>query len=100
MMVTTVVPPRRHPETLRQRVFGENPAMTSEQLKATIRQQPFRPFIIRTVDGRSFTVSHPDFVMVSPTGRTAILFEPDDNSSIVDLMLMNEIDVSAPKAAG
>jgi len=100
MMVTTVVPPRRHPEPLRQRVFGENPAMTSEQLRATIRQHPFRPFIIRTVDARSFTVSHPDFMMVSPTGRTAILFEPDDSSSIVDLMLMNELDVSAPKAAG
>lgn len=45
-------------------------------------------------------MSHPDFVMVSSTGRMAIIFEPDDSYSIVDLMLMNEIDVSAPKAAG
>lgn len=74
--------------------------MTGEQLKATIRQQPFRPFTIRMVDGRTFAVSHPDFVMVSPTGRTAILFEPDDSYRVVDLMLMNELDVSAPKPAG
>jgi hypothetical protein len=52
------------------------------------------------VDGRSFTVTHPDFVMVSPTGRTAIIFEPDDSYSVVDLMLMNELDVPPPKAAG
>ena len=73
--------------------------MTSAELKSTIRQQPFRPFTIRMVDGRSFTVSHPDFVMVSPTGRTAIIFEPDDSYSVVDLMLMNELDVTPPKAA-
>jgi hypothetical protein len=74
--------------------------MTSEQLKATIRQQPFRPFTIRMVDGRAFTITHPDFVMVSPTGRTAILFEPDDSYSVVDLMLMNELEVPAAKNAG
>ena len=74
--------------------------MTSTELKSTIRQQPFRPFTIRMVDGRSFRVTHPDFVMVSPTGRTAIIFEPDDSYSVVDLMLMNELDVPPPKAAG
>ena len=74
--------------------------MTSEQLKATIRQQPFRPFTIRMVDGRSFAVTHPDFVIVSPTGRTAIVFEPDDSYSVVELRRMKELDVPAPKAAG
>jgi hypothetical protein len=74
--------------------------MTSEQLKATLRQQPFRPFTIRMVDGRSFTVSHPDWAIVSPTGRTSILFEPDDSYSVIDLMLMNELEVPAPKNAG
>ena len=49
---------------------------------------------------KASTVSHPDFVMVSPTGRTAIIFEPDDSYSVVDLMLMNEFDVPPPKAAG
>jgi hypothetical protein len=73
--------------------------MTSEQLKTTLRQQPFRPFIIRMADGRSFQVSHPDWMMVSPTGRTAILFEPDDSYSIVDLMLMNELEVPVTKNA-
>ncbi len=74
--------------------------MTSEQLKATLRQQPFRPFTIHMVDGRSFTVSHPEWVMVSPTGRTAILVEPDDSYSIVDLMLMNELEIPSTKNAG
>lgn len=74
--------------------------MTSEQLKATLNQQPFRPFTIRMVDGRAFTVSHPEWVMVSPTGRTAILFTPDDSHHVVDLMLMNELDVPSTQNAG
>jgi hypothetical protein len=52
------------------------------------------------VDGRAFTVAHPEWVMVSPTGRTAILFKPDDSYSVVDLMLMNELEVPAVKNAG
>jgi len=74
--------------------------MTSEQLKATLKQQPFQPFTIRMADGRAFTVAHPEWVMVSPTGRTAILFKPDDSYSVVDLMLMNELEVPAAKNAG
>ncbi|MFM8290960.1 MAG: hypothetical protein ACKOC4_04585 [Planctomycetia bacterium] len=74
--------------------------MTSEQLKTTLAQQPFRPFTIRMVDGRAFTVSHPEWVIVSPTGRTAILFAPDDSYHVVDLMLMNELEVPATKNAG
>lgn len=67
--------------------------MTSEQLKATLRQQPFQPFTIRMVDGRAFHVPHPEWVIVSPSGRTAILFEQDDSHSVLDLMLMNELKV-------
>jgi hypothetical protein len=69
--------------------------MTSEQLKATLRRQPFQPFTIRMVDGRSFHVPHPEWVIVSPSGRTAIVFEQDDSHSVLDLMLMNELQIPA-----
>ena len=67
--------------------------MTIEQVRATIRQQPFRAFTIDMVDGRVFPVAHPDFVAVSPTGRTAIVIQPDDSYSIIDLLLMSELEV-------
>jgi len=67
--------------------------MTIEQSRATIRQQPFRAFTIHMVDGRVFPVAHPDFVAVSPTGRTVIVFQPDDSHSVVDLLLMSELEV-------
>ena len=69
--------------------------MTIEQFRATIRQQqqPFRDFTIHMVDGQVFPVAHPDGVAVSPTGRTVIVLQPDDSSSVVDLLLMSELEM-------
>lgn len=68
--------------------------MTSEQFKATIRLQPFRPFTIRMADGRTFPVDHPDFIALSPSGRTVIIFQRDDSYSILDLLLISELEVA------
>ncbi len=68
--------------------------MTAEQFRATLHLQPFRPFAIRMADGRSFQVSHPDFVAQSPSGRTVIVFQPDESYSVLDLLLMTELLVS------
>jgi len=67
--------------------------MTTEQFKATLRQQPFRPFTIRMADGRTLNVAHPDFVAQSPSGRTVVVFQPDDSYSVLDLLLMTELEV-------
>jgi hypothetical protein len=67
--------------------------MTTEQFRTTIHQQPFRPFTIRMADGRKFDVKHPDFLAQSPSGRTVIVFQPDDRYSILDLLLMSELEV-------
>ncbi len=70
--------------------------MTIEQLRTTLRAQPFLPFTIRMADGRSFSIPHPDFLSMSPTGRTAVIFHEDGSASIVDLLLMTELELAAP----
>ncbi len=67
--------------------------MTTEQFRATLHQQPFRPFTIRMADGRLFEVDHPDFVALSKTGGTVIVFERDETYSVLDLLLMTELQV-------
>ena len=67
--------------------------MTIEQFKTTLHLQPFRPFTIRMADGRAFQVSHPDFVAQSPSGRTVIVFQPDESYSVLDLLQMTELQV-------
>lgn len=68
--------------------------MTNEQFKATLHQHPFRPFTIRMVDGRAFEVAHRDFVAQSQSGRTVIVFQRDESYSVLDLLLMSELQVS------
>ncbi len=73
--------------------------MTIEQLRTTLRAQPFLSFIIRMADGRSFPVPHPDFLSMSPAGRTAVIFHEDGSASIVDLSLMTELELASPSTA-
>jgi hypothetical protein len=50
-------------------------------------------------DGRTFSIPHPDFVSMSPVGRTVVIYHPDDSASIVDLLLMTELELSPPSSA-
>jgi hypothetical protein len=74
--------------------------MTVEQLTVTMNAQPFRPFTIHMGDGRSFLVRHPDFIARSPSGRTVIVYTDDDSHSILDLLLMTELQVHSGSKPG
>jgi hypothetical protein len=76
----------------------ESRSMTVQQIRAALRAVPFRPFHIHMADGRSFHIPHPDFLLLTPTGRTAFACQEDDEFSIVDLLLMTEIEFSKTTA--
>lgn len=68
--------------------------MTIEQLRAAHQTVPFRPFTLRMADGRSFDVPRPEYLSMSPTGRTVIVYGNDDEFAILDLLLITAIDVA------
>ncbi|HEX4145105.1 MAG TPA: hypothetical protein VHY91_16480 [Pirellulales bacterium] len=68
--------------------------MTTEQFRAALHQQPFRPFTIRMADGRAFEVAQRDFVALSLSGPTVIVFQPDGCYSVLDLLLTSELQGS------
>jgi hypothetical protein len=72
--------------------------MTIEQLRAVHQAQPFQPFTICLADGTSYHVPHRDFLSHSPSGRTVIVYHPDDSFSIVDLLLVTELKVNGSAA--
>lgn len=73
--------------------------MTTEQLRNAHKARPFQPFTLRMADGRTFFIPHQDFMLVSPSGRTAVVYNEDDSASIVDLLLMTEIEFSPPSSS-
>jgi hypothetical protein len=72
--------------------------MTREKLKNAQRAAPFRPFTIRTADGSAFEVPHPDFLSISPSDRTVIVHDKKGGFSILDMLLMTEIEFNPPSA--
>lgn len=67
--------------------------MDINAIRATLRQQPFRPFSFRLADGRQLDVRHPDFVAVS--SRQVIVIHPDESHTILEPLLIVSIEAPA-----
>jgi hypothetical protein len=70
--------------------------MTIEQLRKLHRARPFQPFTMHLADGRSVHVAHNDFLAQSPSGRTVVVYQPDETSEIIDLLLVVSLAVATP----
>ncbi|MEP0845809.1 MAG: hypothetical protein HRF50_03190 [Phycisphaerae bacterium] len=66
--------------------------MTSDKLREAVRAQPFRPFRVHLGGGRALDVTHPDFMMISPSGRTAAVSERNDEFEIIDVLMVPSIE--------
>jgi hypothetical protein len=67
--------------------------MTIDQLRDLYNTQPFQPFVMHLADGRQIPVDHREFIMTVPSGRTAIVCQPDDTLNIIDLLLVTDIEL-------
>ena len=67
--------------------------MTSERVCELWKAEPFHPFIIHLADGRNIPVRHREFLALSPSGRIAIVFQPDDSANYIDLLLVTDLEV-------
>ena len=68
--------------------------MTINEFRNTLQVAPFRPFVIHLADGATIPVVHPDFVLITGKGRTAIISRPEDDwFAIVDLLLISHLEV-------
>jgi hypothetical protein len=67
--------------------------MTKDAIQSTLHAQPFKRFSLRLTDGTLVPVPHPDFMVVSQGGRTAIITTEGEKFSIVDLGLVTTIEL-------
>jgi hypothetical protein len=66
--------------------------MAIEQLSAAYKSEPFKPFVMHLADGREVPVLHREFILAAPSGRTVIVYQPDDSFNIVDLLLVTDLE--------
>ena len=59
--------------------------MRTTALRNVLNAQPFVPFDVKTTDGDTFRVKHPDFAMISPDETEVIFYDKDNNFRVVDM---------------
>jgi hypothetical protein len=67
--------------------------VTLNQIRNLYEAQPFQPFVLHLADGRAVPVQHREFLASAPSGRTVIVYQPDDSFNIVDLLLVTDLEV-------
>ena len=66
--------------------------MTAGAVRDQIKARPFRPFSIKTADGDTFQVHHPDFAMISPNGTEIAIYDQDEHFRIVAMDLIVSVE--------
>jgi len=73
--------------------------MTMEQIRQLYNAVPFKPFVIHLADGRQIPVKHREFMALSPSGRTIVVYQANDAANIIDLLLVTDLEVRNGKAS-
>ncbi len=76
--------------------------MTALSFRDRLTAQPFRPFLVKTTDGDTFRVDHPDYAMISPLETEVTIYDKDGHLRIVsmDLIVTLEPVREQPKKTG
>ena len=72
---------------------------TREQVRQMQTAQPFRPFLVKLADGRSFLVRHPELESCSLNGREMFLND-EEGLHLIEMLMVIELAAVPDGAAG
>jgi hypothetical protein len=67
--------------------------MAPDRIRQVIGTLPFRPFTVELGSGKRVPVNHPEYVSLSPAGRTLVVYDDHDAMEIIDVFLITNISV-------
>jgi hypothetical protein len=73
--------------------------MTIQEIRKAYEARPFRPFELRTADGRTVPVKSPEFLAFSPKQR-CVYVGVDDGLEVVDLLLVTSLKMRSRTGNG
>ena len=68
-------------------------AMKISELRKLYDAEPFRPFFIHLADGRKIAVRHREFMVLAPSGRSAHVYQLNDDSEIIEVGLVTGLEL-------
>ena len=69
--------------------------MQAEVLRNLLRTRPFRPFVIHLPKCRRIEVINHEFAMLSPDGRTLLVYEANHYFNMIDVSHVASVEVGA-----
>ena len=67
--------------------------MKISELRKLYDAEPFQPFLIHMANGRKIPVRHREFMALAPSGRTAYVYQTNDDSEAVDVALVTSLEL-------
>ena len=74
--------------------------MKMTELRKLYDAEPFQPFLLHMANGRKIPVRHREFMALSPSGRTAYVYQMNDDSEVVDVALVTSLELRRNLANG
>lgn len=74
--------------------------MTIGPVRAAYVAEPLKPFVLCLADGRKILVVRREFMALSPSGRSIVIYQDDDSSNFIDLSLVTDLKFQRPKSGG
>jgi hypothetical protein len=71
--------------------------VTAQEFRSVFEAQPFRAFTVYLADGRAVAIPHQEYALLSPTGRTLIVYQDDGSFHVLDLMLATGVQVNGTR---
>ena len=68
--------------------------MITNAIRELLAQRPFIPFKIHLTDGQAIPVRHPDMLIISPGGSTAVTFVGDEALKVVQLVQVTTLETT------
>lgn len=68
-------------------------SMNVRELRQINLANPFRPYTIRTSDGQTVHVPHPDYMLIAPSGDTLVVYDQDGLMHIIDTDQISKLEM-------
>lgn len=68
-----------------------------EMLRSLLREAPFVGIIVRTSDGESFRISHPEYVLIGPQGDLVTCYDDDQHPHHLNGRQIVSVEPDRPK---
>ena len=66
--------------------------MITDAIRELLRKAPFEAFAIRMTDGQIIPIKHPDMLIISPGGSTAVTFVGPEMPKFIQLVQVTTLE--------